>query len=175
MRGNGSAATASRPASRRSCATARAARRSPRCASVVIRRPSAPRRRRGRRDIVRGEPVFKLVQEPEPVLGEGEGKRSRRTARQVFASGVTPAGHFRRDAGERPALASPSMVRLSKSRARAGISIPSRSVGRAVALAARSEWPPRWKKSSWIPTRAAPSTSCQTDASSSSTSSRGAT
>ena len=63
--------------------------------------------------------------------------------------------------------------------ARKTVEIGSLTPNSASILASRriamSEWPPSWKKSSWTPRPATPSTSCQIDASRSSTASRGET
>ena len=67
-----------------------------------------------------------------------------------------------------------STVGASKS-ARSGSSTPTLAERRESTRVARSEWPPSWKKSSWTPGVATPSTSAQMPATSSSTGVRGAT
>ncbi len=109
-----------------------------------------------RRDVVRRAPRLEAVEDPQALLGERE-------RQPAAAGGLAGDGRDRRHDGGRVArprtaatsAASSATVGRSKSR-RSGSSTPSASRMRAASWVARSEWPPRSKKSSWMPIRGMP-------------------
>ena len=99
--------------------------------------------------------------------GAGRGCRSRGWA--AASPRTTPLARARSTSGPRPATVG------SVKRLRIGSSTCRILRTRAITWTARSEWPPRSKKSSWMPTRSTLSTSAMIVASASSVAVRGAT
>ncbi len=113
---------------------------------------------------------LELLQEPEPLLGEGERQIAaarHRHERRRFRPGR------RRARAASTASASAATVGRSNSR-RSGSSTPKLSRTREITWVASSEWPPRSKKLSWMPTVSRASSAAQIAASRSSAGLRGA-
>ena len=104
-------------------------------------------------DVVRARRRREAVEEPEPLLGEGErgAAGSRGTGTRGGPRSPPPAARvsIRR--------ASSATVGASNRR-RSGSSTPKAARIREITWVASSEWPPRSKKSSWTPTRSTRST-----------------
>ena len=131
----------------RSCAAPRGGARSPE-ARARARRRRAARGGGSARQSCRRALRLELVEEPQPLLGEGERPAcSAGGAHDRRAPGGRPAPR----AGARSRPASPATVGASKI-ARSGDSTPRLSRTRETIWVASSEWPPRSKKSSWTPT-----------------------
>ena len=145
---------AGRPPPRSSSAAARAGARSPPAPAPARPRRARPARSRASGDVVEGGLRAPAVEQPEPLLGEGE--------RQSYSS---PGPRSQRP--DLPALA-PARDRPSTQRGQArdgrmrrtappaAAPRPSRARTRETTWVASSEWPPRAKKSSSLPTRSRP-------------------
>ena len=123
-----------------------------------------PREADRARDVIGRVSGLEAVEEPEPLLAEGERERrpSRATGARDASSAARPP---RRAASISPARA----ARVEPNSARSGSSTPNVLRTRETAWRARSECPPSSKKPSEGDTRSTPSTSAQIPASSSST------
>ena len=111
--------------------------------------------RSGERHVVGRAAGLQPVEEPEPLLGEGERqavavprRRRRRLRRRPRRAPLR----------SRPPRPAPRRVGASKRR-RSGSSTPKAARARDTSWVARSEWPPSSKKLSSAPTRSTPSTS----------------
>ena len=106
---------------------------------------SAPGRREGAGDVVGGAAGVELVEEPQPLLGEGE--RQRRLAGALADAADRPFG-----ACSRPAVEGPGERQgRGLEERRSGSSTPKASRTRETSWVASSEWPPRSKKPSSMP------------------------
>ena len=116
--------------------------------------PSKPDARPG---CCRAAARLEPIEEPEPLLGEGERQLARPSGTRRTAAPAAAARRCSIAGGQA------GHGRAPRRSARSGSSTPKASRTRETSWVASSEWPPRSKKSSWTPTRSTstPSTSAR--------------